>query len=82
MRVSAMADAYEQSRGDLAARMLAALEAAEAEGGDIRGRQSAALVVVNAQSSVAWQDRVFDLRKSDIRVSGATAHENDSKLVR
>lgn len=62
----AMADAYEQSRGDLAARMLAALEAAEAEGGDIRGRQSAALVVVNAQpSGQPWQDRVIDLRVDD-----------------
>lgn len=62
----AMAVAYEQSRGDLAARMLAALEAAEAEGGDIRGRQSAALVVVNAQpSGQPWQDRVIDLRVDD-----------------
>ena len=34
--------------GDLAERMLAALDAAEAEGGDIRGRQSAALLVVKA----------------------------------
>jgi uncharacterized Ntn-hydrolase superfamily protein len=42
----AMARAFEATRGDLAERMLAALEAAEAEGGDIRGRQSAALVVV------------------------------------
>ena len=64
----AMADAYEQATGDLAARMLAALEAAEAEGGDIRGRQSAALVVVKAQASgQPWRDRVFDLRVDDHR---------------
>lgn len=62
----AMARAYEAARGDLAERMLAALEAAEGEGGDIRGRQSAALVVVKAQSTGRpWADRVFDLRVED-----------------
>ncbi len=62
----AMAEAYEETRGDLAARMLAALEAAEAEGGDLRGRQSAALVVINAAASgQPWRDRVFDLRVDD-----------------
>jgi uncharacterized Ntn-hydrolase superfamily protein len=62
----AMARAFEAARGDLAARMLAALDAAEAEGGDIRGRQSAALVVVKAQASGRpWADRVFDLRVED-----------------
>src|SRR5215813_3523579 len=34
----AMAKAYREAKGDLADRMLAALEAAEAAGGDIRGR--------------------------------------------
>jgi len=62
----AMAKAFEAAKGDLADRMLAALEAAEAEGGDIRGKQSAALVIVKAQSSGRpWQDRVFDLRIED-----------------
>jgi tetratricopeptide (TPR) repeat protein len=62
----AMARAYEASEGDLAERLLAALEAAEAEGGDIRGRQSAAIVVVAAESSgKPWQDRLFDLRVED-----------------
>src|SRR6266436_220725 len=42
----AMAAAYRAARGDLAERMIAALEAAEGEGGDIRGRQSAAMLVV------------------------------------
>ncbi|NNK49848.1 MAG: DUF1028 domain-containing protein, partial [Gemmatimonadetes bacterium] len=56
------------SPGDLAERLMAALEAAEAEGGDIRGRQSAALLVVAAQASGRpWQDRVFDLRVDDHR---------------
>jgi uncharacterized Ntn-hydrolase superfamily protein len=62
----AMARAYEAARGDLADRLLAALDAAEAEGGDIRGRQSAAIVVVKAKSSGRpWADRVFDLRVED-----------------
>jgi uncharacterized Ntn-hydrolase superfamily protein len=62
----AMARAFEAAKGDLAERMLAALDAAEAEGGDIRGRQSAALVVAKARSSGRpWADRVFDLRVED-----------------
>src|SRR5690349_24007436 len=42
----AMAEAFEQTKGGLAERMMAALDAAEAEGGDIRGKQSAAMLVV------------------------------------
>lgn len=62
----AMAEAFEQTRGDLAERMMVALEAAEEEGGDIRGRQSAAMVVVNAAASGRpWQDRLLDLRVDD-----------------
>ncbi len=62
----AMARAFEAAQGDLAERMLAALDAAEAEGGDIRGRQSAALVVVKARSTGRpWSDRRFDLRVED-----------------
>ncbi|HEY0407228.1 MAG TPA: DUF1028 domain-containing protein [Pyrinomonadaceae bacterium] len=62
----AMAQAFETTKGDLAERMLAALDAAQAEGGDIRGRQSAALIVVSGKpTGRAWQDRVFDLRVDD-----------------
>ena len=62
----AMADAYERSTGDLAERMLAALEAAERAGGDIRGRQSAAILIVRAEpTGQAWVDRIFDLRIED-----------------
>ncbi|HEX6085378.1 MAG TPA: DUF1028 domain-containing protein [Thermoanaerobaculia bacterium] len=62
----AMAKAYAESKGDLAERMLAALDAAQSAGGDIRGRQSAALIVVNAKSTGrSWQDRAFDLRVDD-----------------
>jgi uncharacterized Ntn-hydrolase superfamily protein len=62
----AMLAAYQSASGDLAARLLAALDAAEAEGGDIRGRQSAAMLVVNARKSEKpWMDRVVDLRVDD-----------------
>jgi uncharacterized Ntn-hydrolase superfamily protein len=64
----AMAAAFEEAEGDLAERMLAALEAAEAAGGDIRGRQSAALVIVRERpSGKPWADRVMDLRVEDHR---------------
>ena len=63
---SAMAKAYESAPGDLAERLLAALDAAQQAGGDIRGRQSAAIVVVKARSSgKPWADRLFDLRVED-----------------
>jgi len=62
----AMAKAYESSTGDLAERMLAAMEAAEREGGDIRGRQSAAILIVAPESTGRpWVDRLFDLRVED-----------------
>jgi len=60
---TAMAAAFEAGEGDLAERLVAALEAAEAEGGDVRGRQSAALLVVPAQGE-GWRTRV-DLRVED-----------------
>lgn len=62
----AMAKAFEQAKGDLADRMLAALEAAQAVGGDIRGKQSAAILIVSGKpSGKPWQDRLFDLRVED-----------------
>lgn len=62
----AMAEAYEKADGDLADRMLAALEAAQGEGGDIRGMQSAAIVIVKPVSSGnPYMDRVIDLRVED-----------------
>jgi uncharacterized Ntn-hydrolase superfamily protein len=62
----AMAEAFEAASGDLAERMMQALEAAEAAGGDIRGAQSAAIVVVRAESTgKPWADRLMDLRVED-----------------
>ena len=62
----AMARAFESATGDLAQRMLAALDAAQAVGGDIRGKQSAALMVATGKpTGTPWTDRVFDLRVDD-----------------
>ena len=62
----AMAKAYETTHGDLAARMMAALEAAQKEGGDIRGKQSAAMVVVTGNpTGVSYKDRIIDIRVDD-----------------
>jgi uncharacterized Ntn-hydrolase superfamily protein len=62
----AMAQAFANTKGDLADRMLAALDAAQAVGGDIRGRQSAALIVVTGKpTGQPWKDRTFDLRVDD-----------------
>lgn len=62
----AMAQAFRSAKGDLADRMIAALEAAEREGGDIRGRQSAAILIVGPKpSGTPWNDRIFDLRVED-----------------
>jgi uncharacterized Ntn-hydrolase superfamily protein len=61
----AMARAFEAAPGDLAERLLAALDAAQAAGGDIRGQQSAALIVVSGdRTAPAWQ-KTFDLRVED-----------------
>jgi len=64
----AMARAYEQTSGDLADRLMAALEAAQQVGGDIRGKQSAAILIVKPASTGrpwAGADRLFDLRVED-----------------
>lgn len=89
----AMARAFEGTRGDLADRMMAALDAAQLAGGDIRGRQSAALIVVTGKpTGMAWKDRTFDLRIDDspeplkelrrlIRLQRAYNHMNAGDLA-
>ncbi|HTM57496.1 MAG TPA: DUF1028 domain-containing protein, partial [Candidatus Udaeobacter sp.] len=62
----AMAEAYEKAQGDLAERMMQALEAGQKAGGDIRGMQSAAILIVKAQSTgKPWNDVVMNLRVED-----------------
>ncbi len=62
----AMSAAFERTQGDLAERMLAALDAAQSVGGDIRGKQSAAILIVKGTSTGRpWADRVMELRIED-----------------
>jgi uncharacterized Ntn-hydrolase superfamily protein len=64
--VEAMAKAYEEKDGDLAARLLSALDAGQGAGGDSRGKQSAALLVVREGGGYGGDnDRVVDLRVDD-----------------
>ncbi|MBT3796755.1 MAG: DUF1028 domain-containing protein [Candidatus Marinimicrobia bacterium] len=84
----AMAVAFENSSGDLADRMMAALEAAEKEGGDIRGKQSAAMVIMSGEpTGIEWKDTKMSLRIEDhptplkelkrlIRIHRAYQHAN------
>jgi uncharacterized Ntn-hydrolase superfamily protein len=62
----AMAAAYREAEGDLAERLLAALEAGQAAGGDIRGQQSAAILIVRGTpTGRPWADTVMELRVED-----------------
>ncbi len=62
----AMHASFTSSSGDLAERLLLALEAAEGEGGDVRGRQAARILVVRAEPSAKpWEDTIVDLRVDD-----------------
>ncbi len=64
--VEAMAKTFEATAGDLAERLLAALDAGQEAGGDSRGKQSAALLVVREGGGYGGDnDRVVDLRVDD-----------------
>jgi uncharacterized Ntn-hydrolase superfamily protein len=64
--VEAMAKTFEGTSGDLAGRLLAALDAGQQAGGDLRGRQSSALLVVREGGGYGGDnDRVMDLRVDD-----------------
>jgi uncharacterized Ntn-hydrolase superfamily protein len=61
--VRGMARAFQETGGDLSARLLAALEAGQAAGGDTRGQQAAALLVVRDGAGYGgFSDRFIDLR--------------------
>jgi uncharacterized Ntn-hydrolase superfamily protein len=61
-----MADAFKAAQGELAERLMAALEAGQAAGGDRRGRQSASLYVARECGSYGGiLDRYIDLRVDD-----------------
>ncbi len=89
----AMSNAFENSKGPLAERMVAALEAAENAGGDIRGKQSAALLVFSGKpTGKIWIDKLVDLRVDDhpepikeikrlLKVHRAYEHMNNGDLA-
>jgi len=64
--VASMSEKFETTKGDLAEKLVAALEGGEEAGGDARGRQSAALLVVGKKKSKAgYGDHLIDLRVED-----------------
>ena len=64
--VDSMAAFYEASKGELALRLLDALEAGQRQGGDSRGVQSIALLVVKEEGGYSgYTDRYIDLRVDD-----------------
>ncbi len=88
----AMAEGFEKAEGDLAERLMVALEAAEAAGGDIRGKQSAAILVVSGEpTGFPWKDKLVDLRVEDdpeplaqmrrlLRINRAYMHANQGDV--
>jgi uncharacterized Ntn-hydrolase superfamily protein len=61
-----MAQAFEDSEGELADRLVASLAAGQAAGGDRRGQQSAAVLVVRPEGGYGgYTDRYMDLRVDD-----------------
>ena len=64
--VEALADAFRNTSGPLARRLVACLDAAQNAGGDRRGRQSAALKIVQQGASYGgYNDVKIDLRVDD-----------------
>jgi len=64
--VDGLAGAFQQTRGHLADRLIAALRAGQAAGGDRRGKQSAALYIAKPGGGYAgFNDRYVDLRVDD-----------------
>lgn len=64
--VKAMGKAFEETEGELADKLMAALSAGQEKGGDKRGQQSAALLVVRKNGGYGgFNDRYIDLRVDD-----------------
>ena len=64
--VEAMGIAFEETKGELAEKLMAALSAGQEKGGDRRGQQAAALLVVRENGGEGgFNDRYIDLRVDD-----------------
>lgn len=89
----AMSEAFQNTKGPLAERMIAALEAGQNAGGDIRGKQSASILIYKGVSSgEPWNDKLMDLRVEDneqpikelkrlVEVQRAYDHMNNGDLA-
>ncbi len=61
--IQGMADAYENTSGDLVEKFFAALEMAQKNGGDRRGKESAAILIVKKEGAYdGGTDRYIDIR--------------------
>jgi len=56
--LTAMAESFKASRGDLSSRLLAGLEAGQAAGGDSRGKTSSALLVASSKPALFHNIRI------------------------
>lgn len=64
--IKAMVEAFQNTQGELALKLMAALEAGERAGGDARGKQSAAILVARKNGGYGgFDDRYVDLRVDD-----------------
>lgn len=63
--IAEMARAYEETGGELAEKLIAALEAGEAAGGDTRGMQAAGIYVVKPIDGTRTTDKWVDIRVDD-----------------
>jgi tetratricopeptide (TPR) repeat protein len=66
--LKAMAAAWENTKGSMGERLLAALEGGQSKGGDSRGMQSGGIIVVQPVADLAASlqaDRVVDIRVDD-----------------
>lgn len=83
--IEAMRLAFEAAKGDLAARMLTALQAAQREDGDIRGMQSAALLVVSNKREAHDWESIYNLRVDEhdnpVDELGRLVHIRHGQLV-
>jgi len=64
--VDAMAETFERTEGELARRLVTALDAGQQAGGDSRGKQSAAILIVKENGGYGgFNDKYMDLRVDD-----------------
>lgn len=64
--VADMAKAFRETQGELAERMIAALEAAQRAGGDKRGQQSAAILIARpSRTNPEYNERYIEIRVED-----------------